>query len=186
MTTPSQPPAGLIGLTSISGDAGKLIKVGQWLNGDGFRDWEHAFMSIGGGLVVEAEPGGARVARVSEYSVIHWCYGLYSLGTPGQHANAAFYARKYTEAGPWGPHGVPYSFLDYAALAARRLHIPAPGLQAYIASSEHQICSQLADQCDSLAGIHIFTDGRWPGYVDPLSLYNRDLELGSQSRLVSR
>lgn len=179
------PPVGLIGLSAIHGEVGKLIEIGEWLNGDGFKMWEHAFISIGNGLIVEAEPGGARVSHADSYPVIHWCYGLYTLGTAAQHDDAAFYARKYTEAGPWGPHGVPYSFLDYAALVDHRLHIPMPGLQNFIASDQHMICSQLADQCDSLAGIHLFADDRWPGYVDPLALYNRDLELGAKSSLVT-
>lgn len=182
MTT--SPPVGLIGLTSISGDVGKLIELGQWLNGDGFAKWEHAFMSIGNGLIVEAEPGGARVAHADEYAVVHWCYGLYTLGTAEQHANAAFFATQFTYAGPWGPHGVPYSAADYFSLAARRLHIPAPQLREFIKTSNHMICSQLVDRADNLAGIKDFTDGRWDGDVTPMSLFNRDCELSSQSRLI--
>jgi hypothetical protein len=163
------PPAGLIGLTSISGSTGKLIEFGQWLNGDGFAQWEHAFMSVGDGLVVEAEPGGARVAHSSKYAVVHWCYGLYKLGTVRQNENAALAAKRYV--------GVPYSAADYFALAAHRLHVPVPGLQGYVSSSGHMICSQLVDQADTDAGIHLFADNRWPGDVDPLSLYNRDLEM---------
>jgi hypothetical protein len=175
--TSTDPPAGLIGLTAVRGDVGKLIEIGQWFNGDGFKTWEHAFMSIGNGLIVEAEPGGARVRQYTEYGVIYWCHGLYSLGTAAQNQAAADAAKKYTMAGPWGRHGVPYSALDYFALVAHRLDIPAPGLQAYIKSTRHMICSQLVDQADQEAGIHLFTDQRWPGYVDPLALYNRDLEL---------
>jgi hypothetical protein len=171
----ADPPVGLIGLTLIHGDVGKAIEFGEWLNGDGFKAWEHAFISIGGGLIVEAEPGGARVSNISEYSTVHWCHGLYDLGTPEQLNATEDAAKKYT--------GVPYSFLDYVALVDHRLHIPFPGLQGYIASTGHMICSQLVDQCYSDAGMHIFTDGRWPGYVDPLALYNRDLELGGVAGL---
>jgi hypothetical protein len=173
----SYPPAGLIGLTTVHGDVGKFIQFGEWINGNGFGTWEHSFMSLGDGLIAEAEPGGARVAHVEEYAVIHWCHGLYSLGTPEQHENAAFYAKKFTEAGPWGPHGVSYSFLDYAAILAHRLHIPVPGLRKFIATSNHMICSQLTDRADSLAGIRDFPDDRWPGYVTPLAQYDRDMEL---------
>lgn len=165
----SPPLAGLIGLTSIHGSVGKLIEFGQFLNGDNFSQWEHAFISLGNGLIVEAEPGGARVGHVGDYPVIHWCYGLYSLGTAKQNADAALAAKAYV--------GVPYSAADYFALVAHRLHIPAPGLQDYIANSQHQICSQLVDQADSDAGIHLFTDNRWPGYVTPADLYTRDCEL---------
>lgn len=168
MTT-MQPPAGLIGLTPISGQVGRLIEFGQWLNGNGFHQWEHAFISIGNGLIVEAEPGGARVAHADEYSTVYWCNSLYKLGTEAQLQNTEDWAKKYVE--------TPYSFADYFALAQHRLHIPGPGLKNFIASDGHMICSQLADRCYANAGIHIFTDNRWPGYVTPADLYNRDLEL---------
>ncbi len=180
MTT-YQPPAGLIGLTSIHGNTGKSIEFGQWINGDGFKAWEHAFMALGDrDLIVEAEPGGARVAHAAKYETVYWCHNLHSLGTAEQHGNAAFYARRYTEAGPWGPHGVPYSFLDYGAVFLHRLHVPVPGLRKFIATGQHMICSQLVDRCDTRAGIEIFADRRWDGYVDPLSLYNRDIALAAR------
>jgi uncharacterized protein YycO len=166
MTTPDSPPVGLIGLTSISGEVGRLIRFGQWLNGDGFTQWEHAFISVGGGLIVEAEPGGARVANVSEYSDIHWCHGLASLGTAAQLEDTEVYAKHFV--------GVPYSFADYFALAARRLRIPAPELQRFISTSKHMICSQLVDACYTQAGIKLFKDGRWAGDVTPGDLYQLD------------
>ena len=159
----------MIGLTSISGDVGKLIETGQWLDGTGFRQWEHAFISVGNGLIVEAEPGGARVREYTEYQVIYWCHGLYSLGTAAQMEATEDAAKSYV--------GVPYSFLDYFALAAHRLHLPVPFLREYIASTKHMICSQLVDQCYTDAGITIFTDGRWAGYVTPGDLYVRDLQI---------
>lgn len=172
MTASLDPPAGLIGLTPVHGEVGRLIAIGQWLNGDGFRMWEHAFISIGGGLIVQAEPGGARVAHYEEHPVVHWCHGLYSLGLREQLQRTEDAAKHYI--------GTPYSFLDYLALFDHRLHIPVPGLKEYIASTGHMLCSQLVDQCYSDAGIRIFADGRWPGYVTPLSLYNRDLEVMSR------
>lgn len=171
MTPTLSPPAGLIGLTPIAGEVGKLIEFGQWLDGTGFLQWEHAFISIGGGLIVEAEPGGARVAHADEYSLVHWCDNIYKLGTYTQ--------LQATEPAAKALVGTPYSFLDYFALAAHRLHIPAPGLKSYIASSRHQICSQLVDSIYQEAGIHIFTDGRWPGYVTPGDLFQRDQELSA-------
>lgn len=162
-------PAGGIGLTSISGNVGKLIEFGQFLNGDGFKKWEHAFTSLGGGLILEAEPGGARIAQASEYSTVYWCNNIAAQFTAEQLQAVADATKKYV--------GVPYSFLDYDALAAHRLHIPAPGLKQYIANTGHQICSQLADQGYADAGLPLFRDGRWPGYVTPLAIYNLDRSL---------
>lgn len=160
----------MIGLTQISGGVGKAIRFGQWLNGEGFEEWEHAFVYLPGGLVLEAEPGGA-VVRPLHYSDVYWCEGIYGYFRMPANSQLLRTAAQLK--------GVPYSFLDYAALSAHRLHIPAPHLKAYISSSGHQICSQMADQFYLRLGMHIFTDNRWPGYVTPASLYQRDLELRS-------
>lgn len=177
IVTPN-PPIGLIGLAQSGGEVGKLIRAAEWLYTRPYKDWlspdneppwEHAFVSIGQGLIVEAEPGGARVAHASDHPGAYWCYGIYKLLVPGQACLVEDAAKKYV--------GVPYSFLDYAALIAHRLHAPVPGLRQYIASTGHMICSQLADQCYTDAHANIFTDHRWPGYISPMDLYLRDCEL---------
>jgi hypothetical protein len=159
------PSPGDIGLTRIHGWVGLLIRFGQWLNGGGFRDYEHAFVYVGLGQIIEAEPGGALLSLLTRYApdTVLWvpC-------PPGLGAAVALAARAY---GPGAngrpPVGVGYSFLDYLALAAHRLHLPLPGLRTYIESTGHMICSQLADRAAADAGWHLFTDGRWPGYVTP-------------------
>ncbi len=35
------------------------------------------------------------------------------------------------------------------------------------------ICSQLVDQSYQDAGVHLFSDGRWSGYVTPGALFER-------------
>lgn len=148
----------------MHGTAGALIHLGQWLNGNGFADYEHAFVLVGDDEVVEAEPGGARLAPVSTYAgrPLRWSSGHIQL-TSDQRAAIVTAARGYL--------GVPYSFLDYAALAAHRFRLPGTAsLKDYIADTRHQICSQLVDQCYQDAGVHLFRDGRWPGYVTPADL----------------
>lgn len=169
MTTSYSPGPGLIGLTQIGGQTGKLIRFGQWLNGDGFSDWEHAFVTLGNGLLVEAEPGGARVAQVTEYSNIYWCQNIAAMAAPAQLQMIADAAKSYV--------GVKYSFLDYAALAAHRLHVSDPALRRYIATSRHMICSQLCDQAEADAHVNLFA-GRWEGDVTPGDLYQLDVQLG--------
>jgi hypothetical protein len=156
------PLPGDIGLTQISGDVGRAIRIGQWLDGDGFADYEHAFVYTGQGRIIEAEPGGALDSPLSRYDParVAWlrCPAAYR-------ADVAQAARVY------GPHpgtrGVPYSFADYAAIAAHRAHMPVPGLRSYIESTGHMICSQLADRAAMDGGWHLFDDGRWPGYITP-------------------
>jgi hypothetical protein len=161
-----KPRQGDIGLTQISGYVGKGIRFAQWLNGDGFADYEHAFTyvgdvaDIGNDLIVEAEPGGALLSPLSRYrrNEVLW------LPCPPGYGDAV-------AAAALSFRGVPYSFLDYDAIALHHFHIPAPHLKAYIESSHHMICSQLCDRAAEIGGWNIFDDGRWPGFVTPGDLY---------------
>jgi hypothetical protein len=155
------PLPGDFGLTKINGYAGAMIRVGQWLNGNGFSQDEHAFIVLPGEHLVEAEPGGARIGNLTEYPDELTTYSSWDLDPIQRQAIVATATALL---------GTPYSTLDYLALAAHRLHIPAPGLRRYIASSKHVICSQLVDLCYQSAGIQLFKDGRWPGYVTPGAL----------------
>jgi hypothetical protein len=172
------PAPGTIGLVKMSAPAARWIRLGQLLNGDGFEDFEHAFVYLGdagtGNIrngIIEAAPGGSRIVPL-HYDNVHWCEGIASLLPAGADVPGA--AR--------GLAGVPYSFADYAALVAHRLRLPVPGLREFIAASGHQICSQLADELYLRLGAHVFDDGRWPGYVTPGSLYRRDLELRKEKK----
>ncbi|WP_438489637.1 hypothetical protein [Streptomyces sp. S186] len=159
----THPLPGDIGLTQISGVTGRLIRFGEWINGDGFADYEHAFLVLPGGRLLEAEPGGARIRPLSEYDGSGPLYVCPEGLTEQQRERICGAADRYV--------GVPYSFLDYAAIATHRFHLPVPGLRRYVASSRHMICSQLVDQCYQDGGVHLFSDGRWPGYVTPMALY---------------
>jgi hypothetical protein len=155
---------GQFGLTQIPGAAGLFIRVGQWLIGDGFENYEHAAVAIddatsGAIDVMEAEPGGA---RISTYNFVQFTWSNLSL-TLEQAQAVSLAAIKYKN--------VPYSFLDYFAIALHKWHIPIPGLRKYISSTRHMICSQLVDQCFKDAGVQLFDDGRWSGYVTPGDLY---------------
>ncbi|MFD9125527.1 hypothetical protein [Kitasatospora sp. NPDC059571] len=144
--------------------AGRLIRIGQWLNGDGYSDYEHAFVFVGDGQLVEAQPGGAELRPLSVYDghATLWSTGRFDL-TEEQRTAVVAAARGYI--------GVPYSVLDYVALASHRLHLPiGPLIKGYVADSRHMICSQLVDQCYQDAGVQLFSDGRWPGYVTPADL----------------
>jgi cell wall-associated NlpC family hydrolase len=157
-----QPQPGDFGVVQMGGDSGKWIHIGEIANGDGFANYEHAFVYVGGGQIVEAEPGGAKETQV-HYGNVLWSTDHISL-TLRQRMDIVEAAHRYI--------GVPYSAADYFAIAAKRLKLGplVPGLKDYVASSKHMICSQLVDQCFSDAGVHLFKDGRWPGYVTPAAL----------------
>lgn len=150
----------------VHGDVGRLIRLGEIANGDGFGDYEHAIWYVGGprDLILEAEPGGAvlRPFHVEQSDAL-WSSDNPDLILSQQARDQVLaVAQRYA--------GTPYSALDYFALAAHRFGIPAPHLRAYIADTGHMICSQLVDQCRLEIGNHLFKDGRWPGYVTPLAL----------------
>lgn len=150
---------GDFGLTTISGGVGKAIRFGQWLNGDGFANYEHAFVYVDNGNIVEAEPGGARFTPL-HYDNVMWSSGL--IAVPDHQRFALVQAAmSYV--------GIPYSELDYFSLAAKRLRLPVAGLDAYIASTGHMICSQLVAACYRDAGIPLFKC--WTGDVTPGDLW---------------
>lgn len=174
--------AGTIGLTTIPGDVGLGIRAGQFLvaeisrhhkipAGQAWADYQHAFIYLGDGDIIEAEPGGARISSLSEYDEVRWLAAVADRYPASQLASVADAARTL--------EGRPYSFLDYGAIAAHALHVPVPGLKEYITETGHLICSQLCDFAYEKAGLHLFADGRWPGYVDPLDLYLLDVKLSA-------
>lgn len=157
MTGGGQP--GDIGLVSIKGDVGKLIRLGQWLNGDGFSKYEHAFVLCEDKTLVEARPHGAvHVPFCHSWGDTLW------LRCPDQYRDGVVAAALSLV-------GTPYSFADYFAIAAVRLHIPGRALRRYVTTSKHMICSQLADAAASRGGWQLFADGRLPQDVTPGDLW---------------
>ena len=157
------PEPGDFEVVTAGGLPGEVVHYAELANGSGpWSDYEHALLFIGGvNQVIQAEPAGADYAQLTKHAKELWSTGKFNL-TPMQRDKICDAARGYIK--------TPYSFLDYVALILHRLHIPAPWLKRYIASTRHMICSQLVDQCYLDAGIHLFDDGRWPGYVTPADL----------------
>ena len=160
-------PGDFILVNFSSNPVGRAIRIGQWLNGDGFGKFEHAALYAGEGLLYEMTPEGCKANPITEYleDQLFWSSGIINPSDDQRRwivQAAAHYLLIDTD----------YSFADYTAIAAHRFHIPIPHLKRFIATSKHMICSQLVDQCYYDAGIHLFNDNRWPGYVTPADLYN--------------
>lgn len=150
----------------ISGDVGEMIRIGQWMCGDGFHNYEHAEVKVNETQTLGAYPGGAALVTLPEdQSSWLWSTGVIRL-TDTQRAKIVETALSL--------EGTPYSAVDYFAIAAHRLRIPDPDheLQDFIGDGKSMICSQLVDYCYLQAGVHLFNDGRWPGYVTPADLAN--------------
>lgn len=157
------PLPGDIGLVRIDGFVGCLIRVGQLLNGDGFADYEHSFVVLENGMLIEGQPGGAVIRPLTEYGDRPMLFVSPPDLTADDRQRICDAARTF--------EGVPYSFVDYGAIGAHRLHLPLPGLRAYVESTGHQICSQICDNSYRLAGLDLFGDNRWAGYCTPGSLH---------------
>jgi hypothetical protein len=148
-------------LTRLDSEVRLLIRLGQWLCGQGFRDYEHAYLHLEGGWILEAEPGGA-VIRRDHYPQAGVITSSWPLSNE-QRAAIVAAARRHA--------GVGYSVLDYLSLALRRLHLRPAWLRRYLASTGRMTCGQLVDQIYSEAGLAMFNDGRFPGDVTPAALY---------------
>jgi hypothetical protein len=172
ITAPQHLPADFQ-LVRTGGAGGKVIRLLQWANGDGFADYEHVRLYLGPGLhsgagwgsFFEEQPGGAVIAdHQLDGDGLFWSTGRITL-THEQRVKICAAARKYAAA------KTGYSDLDYAALAAKRLNIPAPGLDAYIRATGHMICSQAICRCYWDGDAPLYDD--WTGDETPADLYNR-------------
>ena len=157
-----KPPAWLPGDFAVvrpRSEVGDTIDIMERLAGYAGGGFVHAFIAVEGFDIVEAEPHGA-VCHPYHYDPngVEWSTGKIAL-TSAQRTAIVAAAMGYV--------GTPYSFLDYAAIAAHRFHLWAPGLAGYVRSTRHMICSQLVDQCYRDAGVELFHDGRLPQFVVP-------------------
>jgi hypothetical protein len=166
----SSPQRGDFGVISYNSTGGRLITLGERLMnalGDkGKPQYDHAFVVVevipesNAVKVIEAKPSGAD-------------FGHYAIDDPRiawSHRNLSDWQRDLMVNTARKCLGIPYSWLDYWAIAAHSLHLPIPGLKDYIESTGHMICSQLVDFCAESAQDFLFNDNRWCGYVTPSEL----------------
>jgi hypothetical protein len=167
MSEPDLRQPGDFAAARIHGAIGWDIEQAERLAGLGKGEWQHALTYIGGGMCLQAEPGGAQIVERPVQPGDIWSTGLAPFAlTPARRARVQPLANSPAF------RGVPYSALDYLAIFDHRCHIPFPGLKGYIADSGHMICSQMVDQFALMLGLHLFSDGRWPGYVTPWDIGN--------------
>lgn len=166
------PQPGDFALVSIHGNVGLLISFGEWLDGDGFSHFDHAEIYVG--LADDAGPHGYTVSAypdgdgrkplpcpAADLPGAMWSTGIIDLTAAERDAIVAWCTAH---------EHVRYGWLDYLALAAHRLRLPVPGLRRYIGRTKRLICSQYTDLAYQEAGVHLYDDRRWPGYVTPGAL----------------
>jgi hypothetical protein len=146
-----------------------LITQGKRLSRGGYMMFDHAVICSrvrrGTVYIVEAMPSGAKenVWHYDDHDHL-WSTGLVKTSTKAGTAALAYV-------------GKPYSWLDYAAIAAHGWHLWAPGMRHFVRSTRHLTGSQLVDRAELDAGIHLFADRRWRGYVRPSDLADLILEI---------
>lgn len=185
---------GDIMLGPIGGAAGLLVGAGQMILGEGFSvgplQVRHIGIVVEAGFdtlaprLVQAMPGGADEVPL-RYGT-HWtprhAYARLPEDYRGQAERAADFATAMVGA------EVDYSFASYAALAAWKLGVATPRLEAWIGRRDalglprEAICSVLVDQAWSLAGKRVM-DGVphqcvTPGALAKRLLHDPDVEWG--------
>lgn len=147
-------------LTDISSGGGKLITIGQFLNGTGFSKYEHVALCVGDGRIIEMAGKGIREDSLEKYrnTAHRYSTGLIDL-TDKERKEIVLASRRYLA------EKIGYSWPLYGALALRRFHIPVPHLKAYIANTGHMICSQLIAACYRDGGHPLYD--HWTGWVTP-------------------
>jgi hypothetical protein len=161
------PEIGDVGLVKVQGFVGKLIGACEFLNGTKHKNtkYQHSFLYLGNGMVLEGQPGGAVLTRFDQRYAGESVVWVRVADLSDDQKN-----RLIQEAGKLV--GVPYSFLDYSAMLVHRLHLPVPGLRRYVNSTDHMICSQIIAEVYRRIAVPLFS-GRWPGYVTPADFYEK-------------
>jgi len=160
---------GDVGFSVIGGQVGALVSLGQAILTPACW-FTHTYIVAeklpNAVSVVEAMPGGARRRFLYGRDRIGEGFGWARLPmSDEQRSSVTIHALEL--------QGVPYSFLDYLALATHgRI------LRGRVTSSGHMICSQLVDQVLTRAGVQVFDDGRLSQDVTPGALFRRVGALG--------
>jgi uncharacterized protein YycO len=129
----------------------------------------HAFVYVGDGRIVEAEPGGACESSVDRYGDVVWSTGRLDVELTTTQRWAIVQAALDAV-------GTPYGWLDIVAIALAQKRLGGlvdsdDWIARRISNDGTLICSQLVDVAYKAAGVGLFADGRLPGLVSPGDLY---------------
>ena len=128
------PRPGDFGVVKTNGIVGRLIRVGT------ASRWNHAFIYVGDGVIVEANPTGVAISPVTKYPKIAW----------NQHDTISDEIRAEIVEAAFKEVGKPYAFSDIAALFFRivGLRFIRPNVfWKKLAKKESWFCSELVSYC---------------------------------------
>ena len=130
------------GVVKTNGWVGFLIRLGT------ISRWNHAFVYVGDGKIIEANPTGVAVSPVTKYPKVAW--NQHESLTDAQRITIVAEARKAI--------GKPYSFGTITLLVMRILGLKALSrlpLVKKLASKNGYICSELVSECYTKAGFDL-------------------------------
>jgi hypothetical protein len=147
----SLPPVGSFGVVRTGGIASWLIRLGT------FSRYNHAFIVGPGGIIIEADPRGARYNHITSY--------------PGAKYNLHTSLLPITREQIWknaeGLLGRKYGWLDIAALGLSFFGLRFGWIADRIKRQDRLICSQLVVLAYAQSGVYLFDDGRLAQDVTP-------------------
>lgn len=111
------------------------------------KKYNHAFIYLGGGLIAEAQPRGAKISPLSKYSGLEMVFDTNDFLTDEQRAGIVVAAKAIAKL------RVRYGFLDIAWLGLHLMGINWRWLMSQIRKQARQICSQMVAFCGNLMGV---------------------------------
>jgi cell wall-associated NlpC family hydrolase len=153
------PKPGDIFMTQITGPLGVAIRIAQGVVAGDRSRYTHAGVCLGDGFVIEAMPGGARIAPLAAtHTRRPLAYSAFELDED---------TRERIVAAARGYEGVGYSLGTYLTLGLLGLGLRPRWLRKRVHGTGRMICSQLCDRAYRDAGVQLFDDGRDSGDVTP-------------------
>lgn len=154
-TSKFPPKPGDFGLVSTHGPGALAIRAGENIYQRRHHlktvTKNHAFIYMGDGTIVEANPTGANYGSVLQYENIMWSTGWWPLTVQQRH-DITMQADRFVAA------KTPYNWLDIAALTVSLTlddHAVPKFVWGRLDRPDRLICSQLVAACYADAGIHL-------------------------------
>lgn len=151
------PRPGDYGCVTTKGFFGRLIRLGT------MSRWNHCFIYVGDGLIIEANPTGVALSPLKKYHKVAW----------NKHERLSALTRIQIVDYAFSCIGDPYSFGTIAGMVIRILGFKLLGswILGRLAKGKSYICSELVAECYSKAGVSLL---KQPDYlVNPGDLAER-------------
>jgi uncharacterized protein YycO len=150
------PEIGAYGVITSNGFLARLIQLAT------FSKFNHCFIYIGNGQIVEADLNGVRIAHAEKYPNIAW----------NKHEVLTDAQREVIYRTALSLVGQPYNYIEIGNLLLRilGLKILSDGIVGKWANGKGYICSELVTECYNKAGVDT---GKIPALTTPADLANR-------------